>query len=227
MDLSYRTVHAAKGLEADYVMVLGVCVGCYGFPSEITDDPLLELVLTKQERHPNAEERRVFYVALTRARRRAYVLEQGGQRSACVEELLDAGRVGVFGEAAAGAVAACPDCGKGRLTLRDGPDGRTFYGCTYFPYCEHKEPSCAACGAGRPAGSEGAIRCLACGHEVEGCGRCNGWLVERPGRYGPFLGCSNYPACRYTSDIADVGGVRGRKEARRDPGHSGSRRRVS
>ena len=85
--LRYRTVHRAKGLEADYVLVLGLCSGRYGFPSEITDDPILNLVLTESERHPNAEERRLFYVALTRARQRCYIVEKSA-RSGFVEELL-------------------------------------------------------------------------------------------------------------------------------------------
>ena len=98
LDLSYRTVHAAKGLEADYVVVLGICSGRYGFPTEITDDPLLDLVLVAPEEHPNAEERRLFYVALTRAKWRTYLLEEQGPRSAFVEELLQAGgRIDTFG----------------------------------------------------------------------------------------------------------------------------------
>ena len=51
--LSYMTVHRSKGLESDYVVVLDLCSGKYGFPSEIPDDPLLELVLAARERHPN------------------------------------------------------------------------------------------------------------------------------------------------------------------------------
>ena len=42
--LAYMTVHGSKGLQADYVIVLGLGSGEYGFPSEIADDPLLELV---------------------------------------------------------------------------------------------------------------------------------------------------------------------------------------
>ena len=69
LELAYMTVHHSKGLEADYVVVLGLCSGKYGFPTEIADDPLLDLVLAAPEGHPNAEERRLFYVAITRARR--------------------------------------------------------------------------------------------------------------------------------------------------------------
>ena len=88
LNITYHTVHSAKGLEADYVVVIGIQAGRYGFPSEITDDPLLDLVLGTPEEYPNAEERRLLYVALTRARRRAYLIEGEGARSTFIAELL-------------------------------------------------------------------------------------------------------------------------------------------
>ena len=98
LDITYRTVHSAKGLEADYVVVIGIQAGRYGFPSEITDDPLLDLVLGTPEEYPNAEERRLLYVALTRARRRAHLIEGKGPRSAFIRELLRTKkRIGTFG----------------------------------------------------------------------------------------------------------------------------------
>ena len=33
------------------------------------------------------------------------------------------------------------------------------------------------------------------------CPKCGGKLVERNGKYGKFIGCSNYPKCKYTSQI--------------------------
>ena len=96
--LDYMTVHRSKGLEADYVVVLELRSGKYGFPSEIADDPLLELVLAASERHPNAEERRLFYVAVTRARRGVFLLAEGGPPSTFVTELInDRHDVTVFG----------------------------------------------------------------------------------------------------------------------------------
>ena len=77
LEFTYKTVHRSKGLEADYVVVLGLCSGKYGFPAEITDDPLLDLVLAAPEAHPNAEERRLLYVAITRARRHTFLLAEG------------------------------------------------------------------------------------------------------------------------------------------------------
>ncbi|MCY4098125.1 MAG: UvrD-helicase domain-containing protein, partial [Rhodospirillales bacterium] len=78
---TWMTVHRSKGLEADYAVVIGLCSGKYGFPAEIADDPLLDLVLAAPEAHPNAEERRLLYVAVTRARRQVFLLADGGPPS--------------------------------------------------------------------------------------------------------------------------------------------------
>ncbi|MDE0193589.1 MAG: UvrD-helicase domain-containing protein, partial [Gammaproteobacteria bacterium] len=95
---TWMTVHRCKGLEADYAVVLGMCSGKYGFPVEIADDPLLDLVLAAPEAHPNAEERRLLYVAVTRARRQVFLLAEGGRPSEFVTELIDGGYdVEVFG----------------------------------------------------------------------------------------------------------------------------------
>ena len=201
LDLSYRTVHAAKGLEADYVVVLGICTGRYGFPTEITDDPLLDLVLAAPEEHPNAEERRLFYVALTRAKRRTYLLEEGEPHSAFVEELLLAGgRIDTFGLPNADDP-RCPECRKGRLVPRTSEGGRGFYGCSNYPYCGHTQPACPNCEQGLPVRDGETVRCPECGQQVAGCPRCDGWLGRKEGKHGPFLGCSNWPACEFTSAI--------------------------
>ena len=127
----YMTVHGAKGLEADYVVLLGLCTGKYGFPVEIADDPLIDLVLSAPETHPNAEERRLLYVALTRARRQAFLLAEGGPPSAFVTELIEGGfDVEYFGRLPEDDV-PCPVCLQGHLQPRENPrDGSTFYGCS-------------------------------------------------------------------------------------------------
>ena len=73
-DLPYNTIHSAKGLEADNIIVVNCSQEGNGFPSKISDDPILGYVLSKPESYPFAEERRLFYVAITRAKKHAYVL---------------------------------------------------------------------------------------------------------------------------------------------------------
>jgi DNA helicase-4 len=82
------TVHRSKGLEADYVIVDGLTADEFGFPSEIEDDPLMGLVLARPDDYPHAEERRLFYVALTRARHQVHVIADRGHPSSFALELL-------------------------------------------------------------------------------------------------------------------------------------------
>ena len=142
LDIQFSTIHSAKGREADYVFVLDVNAGEYGFPSEIEDDPVLQLVMPKPEKFPHAEERRLFYVALTRARRKAFLLTKKQNRSPFVDEVLANGRESVFeldiidnGELKeAMELPECPRCG-GFLTERTGHS--VFWGCSNFPRCRY------------------------------------------------------------------------------------------
>lgn len=85
LSVEYVTAHSSKGLEADICIILAVDEGV--FPSKRQTHPLLEAVLAPQEDYPNAEERRLFYVALTRARHQVYVLYQQGKGSKFIDEL--------------------------------------------------------------------------------------------------------------------------------------------
>ncbi|MCE2519897.1 MAG: UvrD-helicase domain-containing protein [Alphaproteobacteria bacterium] len=209
---SYMTVHRAKGLEADYAVVLGLSAGKLGFPVEIADDPLINLVLSAPEAYPNAEERRLLYVALTRARRQVFLLAEGGSPSAFVMELIDDKfDVTVFGRLPDGD-ARCPHCREGHLERRENArDGNVFYGCSNWPYCEHTGRPCPKCGTGLPVKSGDAIRCRDCGGSIESCPECGGWLETKMGRFGRFLGCSNYPDCNFTRNLQPS---RNRQESR-------------
>ena len=206
LQFTYKTVHGSKGLEADYVVVLGLCVAKYGFPTEIADDPLLDLVLGTPEAHPNAEERRLLYVAITRARRHTFLLASGGPPSSFVTELTgDDYDITVFGRLPERDV-SCPLCIEGRLLRRENKkNGSIFYSCSNFPYCEYRQPPCPVCGEGLLLSDQKKYKCRDCGQPIEACPECGGWLQTKMGRYGRFLGCATYPACSYTRKVQPEG----------------------
>jgi len=209
LNIQFHSVHAAKGLEADYVILEHLSSGRYGFPSEVADDPALDLVLAQPDAFPHGEERRLFYVALTRARKRIYLLADAERMSPFVRELLDdrGYEKDVTGTADLASSARCPSCQHGRLHRRRGPYG-AFYGCSNYPVCEHTEQACSNCLNGRLATREGGTRsCGMCGFSARVCPRCReGALLTRRRRSDgrAFYGCSRYQAssspCRYTEE---------------------------
>ena len=86
--IEFLTVHKSKGLEADYVILLQCNKDTYGFPSQVSDDPVLNYVLTKSDQFPYGEERRLFYVAITRAKVKTLVLYDKRFPSVFVDEFL-------------------------------------------------------------------------------------------------------------------------------------------
>ena len=86
--IEFLTVHKSKGLEADYVILLQCNKDTYGFPSLVSDDPVLNYVLTKSDLFPYGEERRLFYVAITRAKMKTLVLYDKRFPSVFVNEFL-------------------------------------------------------------------------------------------------------------------------------------------
>lgn len=195
--LSFKTIHASKGLEADHVIFLNANSGRGGFPSETVDDPLLALVSPEEEAFENAEERRVMYVAMTRARRTLTILASNSRPSSFVTELQqDAACALVPATTREPEVHQCGECG-GRLLGTQGQDKRIWYRCEHVRYCSNLLPACPACGISLPRGTNGSIeRACTCGASYPACPECkDGWLVDRSGRYGKFSGCVRYPEC--------------------------------
>ncbi|WP_141013061.1 UvrD-helicase domain-containing protein [Nocardioides sambongensis] len=136
IDVSFQTVHSSKGLEADHVIIPGLSRGA--FPSIKEDDPLLRLALPEGDEFPHAEERRLFYVALTRARETVLLIARNGRESEFVTELLGDGVVTLLRDVPSGqAPDPCPVCGKGLMVLRQGKYG-PFLACNRFPACTSK-----------------------------------------------------------------------------------------
>lgn len=91
--IEFLTVHKSKGLEADYVIILQCNKDTYGFPSLVSDDPVLNYVLTQSDQYPYGEERRLFYVAITRAKVKTWVLYDKRFPSVFVNEFLHPDKV--------------------------------------------------------------------------------------------------------------------------------------
>lgn len=133
LTVDFNTVHASKGKEADYVVVLGL--ESRGFPSAIEDDPLLQLAMASPDSFPHAEERRLFYVALTRARRSVLLLTRTGHESPFLIELIRAKSLRVRSPAGADITPViCPKCKKRIMRQRRGKRG-PFLGCDGYPLC--------------------------------------------------------------------------------------------
>lgn len=126
------TVHKSKGLEADFVFIHSMQAKRYAFPCEMEDDPLLALSYADQERFPFAEERRLFYVALTRAREQVTLFSSSKEPSRFVLELLqpEYGDAVVF-EGKEEKPVICSACNQGYMQLIPGKFS-DFYGCTRY-----------------------------------------------------------------------------------------------
>lgn len=90
--MEFLTVHKSKGLEADYVILLQCNKDNFGFPSLVQDDPVLNYVLSEKDGFQFSEERRLFYVAMTRAKVCTYVFYDERKPSAFVNEFLYPGQ---------------------------------------------------------------------------------------------------------------------------------------
>lgn len=131
-EIPFLSVHSAKGLEADNVILVNCNQGAYGFPSLIEDDPILDFVLSKSEAYPFAEERRLFYVAMTRARMKMFVLYDQKKPSPFIGEFLLRIERGSY---------LCPRCLEGKMVAIK--DGQTTNGEKYRSFvCSNNESGC-------------------------------------------------------------------------------------
>lgn len=181
LKMKFLTVHKSKGLEADNVIILNLENKTSGFPNQIEDDPVLNLVLTQSENYMFAEERRLFYVALTRTRNNCYLITPEMRSSIFCDELIEDFKLSIeyVDKKENKKVVKCPNCLVGNLVHRKSNDrGYSFVSCSNYPVCNFKSNSTEIL--------DTQIICKSCG----------GFMVKRESYGDVFLGCTNYPYCK-------------------------------
>ncbi|PWC11541.1 DNA helicase IV [Brenneria corticis] len=87
LPIDFMTVHASKGQQAEYVIIVGLHDGKDGFPAPARESVLEQVLLPEPEDFADAEERRLLYVALTRAKHRVWLLQDSKNPSVFIEQL--------------------------------------------------------------------------------------------------------------------------------------------
>lgn len=182
LTLSFLTVHRSKGLEADNVILLNMQNNLLGFPNRISSDPILSLVLANKEEYLYAEERRLFYVAITRTKNRTYLVAPEMHYSQFLEELISTGSVQKTVDENKVDIEnppKCLKCEKGNLILKtNNNNNQEFLGCTNYPHCDF------------------TINDVNVLKKQVICKKCGGYIVEKKTSNGSFYACSNYPFCK-------------------------------
>ena len=166
------TMHGSKGLEADVAVILGLVdqkTNYRSFPSRFPAEELACLPLLAKDEFEDAEERRLLYVALTRARNKVLIPVPVRGVSEVVFELLEhREQVHVFHRG--DRVDRCPFCLRGFILGRNLQNlGCSNVECGFGPGAEVL--SCPDCGTGK--------------------------LKLKLGRHGFFVGCDQYPTCSF------------------------------
>ena len=209
----FSTIHSAKGKEAEHVIVLDLADDIYGFPCLREDDPLLDLVAPPidDNPYPYAEERRLFYVGMTRSKKATYLVADPSRPSPFIRELLQiAPEVRELGQLSP----ECPACRAGHLVRSQ--TGHHLR-CTNHPACEHLAPRCTACRQGYAVVSRNnrqeatETRCTneGCQHTERVCPRCRqGLLTIRTNTQtdNKFWACSEWrggTGCTFTEEVSE------------------------
>ncbi len=186
LNITFMTAHASKGLGYDNVIILNGRNETYGFPSKIEDDPVLSLVIKEDRSYDYAEERRLFYVALTRTKNRVFIVAPVNNPSEFLLEIKkDYKNVVLKGnwneESVTSRIAkkTCPMCGYPMQYRYKNAYGLRLYLCTNEP---------EVCGFMTNEYKAGKL-------SIHKCDSCrDGYLVVKksPRKEEFFLGCTNY-----------------------------------
>ncbi len=188
LDITFMTVHMAKGLGYDNVIVVNGKNETYGFPSKIEDDPVLSFVIKGDNSIDYAEERRLFYVAMTRTKNRVYFIAPEQNPSEFLLEIKhDYKSVVLKGKwneeeiKQTSAKKICPICGY-PLQFRY----KNAYGLKLY-ICTNDQELCGFMTNDIKAGKLAIMKCNKCR---------DGYLIAKSAGNGYFLGCTNYKSDR-------------------------------
>ena len=186
--LSFLTAHRSKGLGYDNVVIINAVNATYGFPSKIEDDPVMKLVIREDRTIEYAEERRLFYVAITRTKNRVYIAVPQQRPSRFVAELVqEYDKVCVNGDLDISKtespdismIKRCPICGYPLQYKHKRDFGLRLWICTNEPeICDFMTNDLSG-------GILPILKCDCCK---------DGYLIVRTKDRTPFLGCTNYKA---------------------------------
>lgn len=184
LNITFMTVHSSKGLGYDDVIIINGKNETYGFPSKIEDDPVLAFVIRGDKSIEYAEERRLFYVAMTRTKNRVFCIAPEQNPSEFLLEIKrDYKNVILHGEwneeePQQYQKKTCPLCGYPMQLKYKKAYGLRLYICTNEPeICGFMTNDCRG----------GKLT-------IQKCDRCkDGYLIVKPNKSnGYFLGCTNY-----------------------------------
>jgi len=179
MQASFSTIHGSKGLECDFVILVGLenNLSRLSFPSCFSDDPILDTLLARPESFPDAEERRLFYVATTRAKEAVYLVAPRRYPSVFIRELDEDGSdVEWLDKLDSHTLPRCNECcsvGVVRLwqgVKWEGKQLHNFWKCNLCR-ARPKEVRCPCCAKGMVVLLNGlqppyAKKCPSCGHVI-------------------------------------------------------------
>ena len=143
--MNFMTIHQSKGLECDYIILLNCNGGIIGFPAQISDSPVMKYVLSEPDAYAYGEERRVFYVGITRAKTHTWVLYDKKNPSPFIKEFVKTLESDSKPDSAISESELCPKCRCGRIRIiKKGVavngNPYTTYACTNEKYgCDYLE----------------------------------------------------------------------------------------
>lgn len=181
--IDFLTAHSSKGLGYDNVIIINAKDAVYGFPSKIEDDPVMKLVIKQHNEMEYAEERRLFYVALTRTKNRVYIIAPEKHPSQFVLEIKDEYKnvivKGNLNPETYGLITnkVCPLCGYPLQRRYKKGCGMALWICTNEPEV------CGFLSNNLNGGKMSIQKCTQC---------LDGYLVIKTKNGYPFLGCTNY-----------------------------------